>query len=128
MRDEAIFGALIAAQALHSIEEYLGRLWLVFPPARFVTGLLSQDRRQAFIIINLALIAFGIWCFVWPVRRGWRARGYIIGFWVAIELTNGVGHSWWTLRQQAYTPGALTAPLLLVLAIVLAWQYLGRRS
>lgn len=38
------FGALVIAQATHSIEEYLGRLWDTFPPARYVTGLVSNDR------------------------------------------------------------------------------------
>ena len=34
---------LIVAQAAHSIEEYAGRLWESFPPARLVSGLVSSD-------------------------------------------------------------------------------------
>src|SRR5881397_2539472 len=44
-RSKTTFLALVAAQTAHSAEEYLGRLWDVFPPARFVTGLISEDRR-----------------------------------------------------------------------------------
>ena len=35
------FWLLILAQAAHSIEEYVGRLYDVFPPARVVSGLIS---------------------------------------------------------------------------------------
>ena len=52
--------ALVAVQAAHSVEEYLGRLWAVFPPAAFVTGLVSEDRRHGFILINVALLVFGL--------------------------------------------------------------------
>ncbi len=38
-RPQVAFGALIVAQASHSVEEYVGRLWESFPPARFLTGL-----------------------------------------------------------------------------------------
>ena len=64
------FGALILAQAAHSVEEYLGRLWESFPPARAITGLISQNLEQGFVILNVALVGFGVWCFLWPVRRG----------------------------------------------------------
>jgi hypothetical protein len=46
---------------------------------------------------------------------------------VVIETINGIGHPFWSLRQGGYTPGVLTAPLLLVLAIHLARQ-LRRRG
>lgn len=39
-------------QAAHSVEEYRGRLLEVFLPARFVSGLISRDLRQGFIIFN----------------------------------------------------------------------------
>ncbi|MFN8580192.1 MAG: hypothetical protein U0163_04340 [Gemmatimonadaceae bacterium] len=39
-------------------------------------------------------------------------------FWVAIELVNGMGHPLWAIRQGGYVPGVLTAPLLLVLAVM----------
>jgi hypothetical protein len=117
------FAALIAAQALHSVEEYVGRLWVVFPPAAFITGLISEDHRLGFIIFNIALLAFGVWCFFWPVWRRWPSMGGFVIFWAVIEIINGIGHPLWTLRQGSYTPGVITAPILLVLAVCLLLQY-----
>jgi hypothetical protein len=116
------FGALIAAQAAHSVEEYAGRLWESFPPARVLIGLVARDLEAGFLVINVALVAFGVWCLLWPVRRGWRAARYYAGFWIAIEMINGLGHPLWSLRQGGYTPGTATAPVLLVLAILVARQ------
>lgn len=121
-RVQASFLALLVAQAAHSIEEYIGRLYDVFPPARFVSGLVSQDLERGFVILNIALVAFGIWCFVWPVRRRWAAAPMLVWLWVGIELVNGIGHPLWSLRVRAYTPGVATAPLLLLLALVLSRQ------
>lgn len=114
------FGALIIAQAAHSVEEYFGRLWEVFPPARFLSGLISPDRELGFIVINTALLLFGLWCLVFPVRRQWRSAPAFIWFWILIEIMNGIGHPIWSFRQGGYTPGVLTAPILLVIALYLA--------
>jgi hypothetical protein len=116
------FGALVLAQAAHSVEEYLGRLWETFPPARFLTGLISRDLETGFLVINIGLVAFGVWCFFWPVRRGWPSAIPLAWTWVTIQLINGVGHPLWSIRQGSYTPGVATAPLLLVLALHLAWR------
>jgi hypothetical protein len=125
-RFQAAFGALVLMQAAHSSEEYAGRLWQSFPPARFVSGLVSPDLERGFIIANVLLVSFGLWCWWWPVRRGWRSAVPIAWVWVAIECVNGVGHPLWTLRQASYTPGVATAPALLVLAMYLASQLLRR--
>lgn len=116
------FGALVVAQAAHSAEEYLGRLWDSFPPARFVAGLVSEDLERGFVALNVALVAFGVWCFVWPMRRQWPSAGWLALGWAAIEAINGTVHPLWSLRQGGYTPGVVTAPLLLILALHLARQ------
>ena len=116
------FAALVAAQAAHSIEEYAGRLWESFPPAMYATALVSDDREVGFIIINVALVGFGVWCLLWPVRKAWRSASTFAWGWVVIQVINGVGHPAWSVRQGAYTPGTITAPILLVLALYLAWQ------
>jgi hypothetical protein len=121
------FGALILVQAAHSVEEYVGRLWESFPPARFLSSLVSQDLEQGFVTINVVLVAFGLWCFLWPVRRAWPSAMPLAWIWIAMELINGVGHPLWTLRMGGYTPGVATAPVLLVLAIYLGVQYRRRR-
>jgi hypothetical protein len=121
-RIQTTFGALVLAQAAHSIEEYVGRLWDSFPPATFLTGLISSDRELGFIILNAALVGFGVWCLLWPVRRAWPSAAGLMWVWVVIETINGVGHPLWSLRQGGYTPGVLTAPILLVLALYLGVQ------
>ena len=122
IRLDTTFVALIGVQAAHSIEEYVGRLYDVFPPARFVSGLISAVPQRGFVIFNVALALFGIWCFVWPIRRRWPSFKAFGWFWVAVELLNGIGHPLWSLEQLRYTPGLITAPILLILALYLAWQ------
>ena len=120
------FGLLVLAQAGHSVEEYIGRLWESFPPARLLTGLISENREQAFIALNVVLVAFGFWCFAWPVRRGWPSAAGLMWLWVVVELINGIGHPLWAFRAGGYTPGVVTAPLLLILAVLLARELLRR--
>lgn len=129
-RHKAAFGLLVLTQAAHSVEEYIGRLWESFPPARFLTGLVSRDLEWGFLVINVGLVAFGFWCFMWPVRREWRTATSLAWVWVVIELINGVGHPLWSLRSGGYTPGVATAPVLLVVALYLGRQLrnMARRS
>jgi hypothetical protein len=129
-RYKAAFALLVVTQAAHSVEEYVGRLWETFPPARFLTGLVSQNREWGFLALNVALVAFGVWCFMWPIHRDWPSASLLAWIWVAIELINGIGHSLWSLRMGGYTPGVATAPALLVIALYLGRQLrtIARRS
>ena len=121
-RYESTFGALILVQAAHSIEESIGRLWESFPPARFVAGLASTDHERGFVTLNVLLVAFGIWCYLWPIRRQWGFAISLAWMWVVIETINGIVHPLWSIMNRGYTPGLGTAPVLLVLAIILASQ------
>lgn len=121
-RDQVTFGALVITQAAHSVEEYVGRLWESFPPAAFVSGLVATDREVGFLLINGALVAFGLWCFQWPVRRRWGSAVPLMWGWIGIEVINGVGHPAWSWLQGGYTPGVATAPVLLGLSVYLAVQ------
>ena len=121
-RFQATFLTLMVVQVAHSAEEYLGRLYEVFPPARLVSGMISQDLERGFLIFNVALVLFGFWCFLWPVRRGWPSAMALAWLWVAIELLNGIGHPLWSLRQRGYTPGVATAVILLIVALYLIRQ------
>ena len=114
-----LFAALIAVQAAHAIEEYVGRLWVTFPPAGLVSSLVSSNPRTGFIALNIALVGFGVWCAVWPVRRGWHSATLFICIWIAIEIVNGLVHPLWAIYRGRYEPGLATAPILLVLAILL---------
>jgi hypothetical protein len=112
-RGRTAFLILIAAQAAHSIEEYAFRLYDVFGPARFLSGLISDDLATGFAIGNMALVAFGICCYVAFVRPGHGAARGVAWFWTLLEFGNGIGHSVLALSQGDYFPGVGTAPLLL---------------
>jgi hypothetical protein len=127
-RLKVTFGALILAQAAHSTEEYFGRLWESFPPARLLTGLVSSDHERSFILLNALLVAFGAWCFLWPVRHSWPVAVRLAWLWAVIEILNGIVHPLWSLREGGYTPGLATAPLLLVLGAILAFQLRHRST
>jgi hypothetical protein len=111
---------LILSQALHSIEEYVARLYEVFAPARFVSSLISDDPSIGFLIGNLALVAFGLWCWAFPVRSRWRIAHGLAWFWSVLELGNGLVHAVMAMSIGAYFPGVLTAPLLFALGLRLA--------
>jgi hypothetical protein len=111
---------LILAQAAHSVEEYTQRLWDVLAPARFVSSLFSADLPRGFLIANAALVAFGLWCWAAPVRRGWHSARAFAWFWALLELANGAGHVVLALSQGGYFPGVATAPFLLLFAAWLA--------
>ena len=121
-RLQLTFLALVVVQAAHSVEEYRGRLYDVFTPARLVSGMISSNLERGFVIFNVAFVAFGLWCFLWPVRQRWRSARGFVWLWIAIELINGVGHPAWSAMVGGYTPGIATAPLLLALALYLVRQ------
>jgi hypothetical protein len=114
--------ALVLAQAAHSAEEYFGRLWESLPPVRFVAGVISADLERGFVIANLVIVAFGLWCVLWPVRRRWSAAAALTWLWVVVEALNGTGHVLWALGTLSYRPGLFTAPLLLLSAFNLGRQ------
>jgi hypothetical protein len=108
------FLLLVFAQALHSIEEYLFRLYDVLAPARFVSGLVGIDRAIGFVVVNVALFLFGLWCYFRRIAPGHpAARAYAWG-WAAIEILNAFAHAALAFAAGGYFPGLGTAPLLLV--------------
>jgi hypothetical protein len=115
-RSQLAFLLLVLAQAAHSAEEYVARLYDTFGPARFVSSLVSSDPSFGFLVVNTGLVAFGVWCWAVPVRSGWRSGRRLVWFWALLELGNGFGHLVLALARGSYFPGAFTAPLLLVLA------------
>ena len=115
-----LFLLLVIVQALHSLEEYLGHLWEVFPPARIICAMVSPDAEKGFLVINTGLFLAGV-LYYFLVLRNQLEWGYsLIWLWIFIELINGIGHPVWSLIEGDYTPGVATAPLLLVLAILLS--------
>jgi hypothetical protein len=92
-RSQLVFLFLILAQGAHSIEECVTRLYEVFAPARFVSGLVSNDLALGFVVANTVLVTFGLWCWAVPVRSGWHAARGLVWFWTILELGNGIAHS-----------------------------------
>jgi Protein of unknown function with HXXEE motif len=122
-----LFLLLIASQALHSIEEYYFSLWEVLAPARFLSGLVSANLSVGFAILNVTIVALGLWTYARPVRRNRSYALPLVWFWTILEMANGVGHTIFALASGSYFPGVYTAPLLLVFSGLLAVQ-LTRRS
>ncbi len=116
----ALFLALIAAQAAHSLEEYCFRLYDRLAPARMVSEALGFDRATGFALANTALILFGLWCYFARVRSGHRHWRGFAWFWALLESANGLGHGALALAAGGYFPGLATAPLLLALGLLLA--------
>jgi hypothetical protein len=114
------FLALMVAQAAHSIEEYIFRLFDVFAPARFVSGLVSTNLSVGFAGANAALVLFGLWCYFARVRPGHPSGPVFAWFWMGLELANGIGHSVLALSRGGYFPGVATAPVLLGVSAYLA--------
>ena len=125
-RFQLTFGALLLVQAAHSVEEYLGHLWESFPPAHLLTSLVSSNLERGFVVLNVLLLSFGAWCWLYPLRRRWPVAMPLAWFWVAIEVINGIVHPLWSLREGGYTPGLASAPVLLLVALYLA--HLLRRA
>lgn len=119
------FGLLIAAQAAHSLEEYAFRLFDVFAPARFVSGLASGDLATGFAIVNIGIVALGLGCYLAWVRAGQTAGRAIAWAWTVLELANGIGHLILAAARGGYFPGAGTAPLLIGTSLYLG-NTLGR--
>jgi hypothetical protein len=114
------FLALILTQAGHSTEEYFARLYAVLAPARYVSGLLFSDRRIGFVIVNVSLVAFGPWCYFGPVRNARQPATALAWFCVVLELLNGAAHIVWAMSVGAYRRGLVAAPVLVVIALILA--------
>ena len=113
------FLSLVLIQGFHSIEEYIGELWNIFPPAAFLCGLISDNLEVGFLIINIGLFLFGLICWFYIIRKEFPLAKIIIWFWISIEILNGIVHPIWTIMQKKYTPGIITSPLLLLIAIYL---------
>lgn len=126
-RSEFAFLALILAQAAHSIEEYVFRLYHVFSPARYISSLVSEDLAVGFLIVNAALVLFGLWCYMARVRVRHSSAVVWMWLWLVIEFGNGLGHIVIALMRGAYFPGVASAPFLLAISAYLAVRLLKIR-
>jgi hypothetical protein len=126
-RAKFAFLLLVLTQACHSVEECAFRLFDRLPPARFVAARIGLDPAIGFAIANSGLVAFGLWCWAVPVRRGWPSARAITWGWAAVEAMNCCAHVALAIGAGGYFPGLATAPLLLAAAAFLGWS-LTRRT
>ena len=118
-RSRFIFLALVLSQAAHSLEEYTFRLYDVFGPAKIVSRLFSDNLATGFVIVNAALVGFGIWCYLARVRVGHTSSTGLAWVWIVVEFGNGVGHMILAWTQGGYFPGVVTAIPLLIISVSL---------
>jgi hypothetical protein len=115
-----LFFWLIVAQVAHSVEEYLFRLYDVLAPARWVSGLLSDNLALGFALANTLIVLLGLWCYVARVRASHPSGWAWAWVWAALEAVNGAGHLAFAASARGYFPGAATAPALLALSLALS--------
>lgn len=120
-----VFLALILAQAAHSVEEYVFRLYDLLAPARYVSSLFGVDRQIGFVIVNSALVLFGLWSWWARVRAGRGSARAFAWFWALLEIANGCAHLALAVMAGGYFPGLATAPLLIALG---SWLVLRLRG
>ena len=113
------FLLIVLVQGLHSIEEFIGKLWEVYAPARFLSGLVSSDLQNGFIIINVGLFIILMLTWLTTFSKSYSTSG-LLWLWIILEIINGVGHSVWAIIERSYVPGLATAPILIILALYLA--------
>ena len=113
-----IFLFIVIVQGLHSVEEYFGKLWDVYPPATFVCGLVSSNLKTGFVIINISLFVVLLLIWLATFSKIYPVKG-LLWFWSIMELINGIGHSTWAITEGSYVAGLVTAPILIFLSISL---------
>ena len=58
---KTLFLGLAITQAAHSIEEFYFRLFDVLAPARYLSGLVSDNLALGFAAINALIVVFVFW-------------------------------------------------------------------
>jgi len=129
-----LYLSLGLAQTAHSVEEMLTHLydffWVVAGALHRIFSWYPQFRWPAdlFGAVNMVLIAvlLGSWPFV-ERRNSWALN--LAGIAGVIETLNGVNHLAAAIVFRSYVPGAITAPVLLVLGpLVLRELWRSRKA
>ena len=112
------FLLIAVVQGLHSIEEYSGKLWDVYPPATFICGLVSDNLKNGFITINVSLFVMLMLVWLATFSKNFSAKP-ILWLWTILKFIKGAGHSLWAIMERSYVPGLATAPVLFILALIM---------
>ena len=127
-RSRIAFAFLILVQAAHSVEECVFRLFDVFGPARWVSGLVSANLALGFALANAGIVLFGVWCYWARVRPSHPSARVYAWLWAFVELGNGISHVFFSLLRGEYFPGVATAPLLFATSCYLIYKLLARHE
>lgn len=115
-------------QLLHSLEEYRFELWNHLEPARFFSGLVSDNLQLGFAIINCTIVVLIFLSYFVLLRRPKANVSSMVWFWAVLETLNGMGHMWFGISSSAYFPGLYTAPFLFLFGSTLIWQLTVSRN
>ena len=120
-RIKTAFLVMVLLQGIHSVEEYIFKLYEVFPPMQFIYQDAPESARLAFITFNLLLFLFGLACFFYDVRPAGNGAKTVIWIWIAIQLATLAAHVIWAILIGGYNPGLATAPLFVPVVIYLIY-------
>ncbi len=116
------FLAMISLQTVHSIEEFIFKIYEVSPQMQLVFQHAPDLAKPAFVASNLLLNLFGFICFFYWVRPARQAARRIIWLWVGIQLATVAGHFIWAMKARGYHPGLVTLPLFVPLIIYVVYR------
>jgi hypothetical protein len=117
-----LFLGLAITQAVHSVEEFCFRLFEVFAPARYLSGLISDNPAFGFAVLNGLIVALVFWTYFFRVRPAAGSATTWLRGWSVVELGNGIGHISFAAGTGGYIPGAYTAPFLIVFSLALLYR------
>ncbi len=117
-----LFLGLAISQAGHSIEEFYFRLFDVFAPTRYLSGLISENLALGFAVGNALVVTLAFWTYFFRVRPAAGSATAWIWAWSLVELGNGIGHIFFAVDAGTYFPGVYTAPFLLVFSLALLYR------
>ncbi len=122
LTSRVLFLGLAFTQAAHSIEEFYFRLFDVFAPARYVSGLISDNLALGFAVINTLIVAFVFWTYFRRVRPATTGATAWMWGWSLLEFGNGSGHIVFAADANAFIPGLFTAPFLVIFSMALVYR------
>jgi hypothetical protein len=124
------FWLLGLAQAAHSIEEVLARLydffWVATGRLHEIVPAITPVRMtpRTFALLNLSFIAILLGSV--PFVRARKAPALALaGIAGVIEILNGIGHTTGAIWFRGYVPGVATAPFLFVTGVLVLRELFG---
>src|SRR5262245_3514395 len=125
-RINILFLLLVFAHIIHATEEYFGQLWDNYAPAIFICNLISSNPERGFLIINIAFVIINLSYWKFSLQKANTPSHPLIWFWILLQSANVIGHIAWTITEKSYTPGVLSAILILALVWLLIKELTGR--